>query len=149
MCSLPPDDLRKSDARLIHAQYLDCTIGDSKTVHYFPLKVLKNGRTLLDIFEIEGIKDDRISRLYYDLFQVCNMHSDQARASAFAQKYYDAKRISTGHDGNEVLEMKPFIKDPSKHDSFGSTEDWKTRVDQVPKGVDEESFEKWLWKQEK
>ncbi len=148
VCSLSPGLLRKSDARLIRAQYLDSTIADSETVRLFPLKVLGNGKSLLGIFEEEDIKDGRLSRLYYDLFQVCNMHSDQARASAFAQKYYDTKRISAGLDGIDALGMIPFVREPSKHDSFGSTENWETSVDQVPKGMDEESFEKWLWRQE-
>lgn len=44
------------------------------------------------------------------------------------------------------LEMMFLIKDPSKHGSFGLTKDWKTSVNNVPKGLDGESFDKWLWK---
>jgi hypothetical protein len=146
VCFLPPDLLWKSNARLIRAQYPDYIIGNSRTVRYLPLEALKNGKALLDIYEEE---EDRISRLYCDLFQVWNMYSDRARASAFARKYYDAKTISAGADGIDAVKMLPFVRDPSKHDNLalGLRKIWKTAVDQVLKRVDEESSEKWLWRQ--
>lgn len=147
LCSLPPSELKASDGRLIRAQSLDASIGDSATVRASPGKVLKNCKSLLGIFQQEGIKDDRLARLWYDCFQVCNFHSDEARAATFLGRYVDAKKISSGSDGSDVLEMEPFVKEPKKHDSFGLKATWKTSVGQVPAGLSEVDFEKWLWRE--
>ncbi|TVY68677.1 SET domain-containing protein [Lachnellula suecica] len=147
ICSLPETELKKSDGRLIRAQNLDDNIGNSESVRYSPAKVLKNCKTLLGIYEEEGIRDDRLSRLYFDIFQVCNMHGDQARASVWARKYCEQKKTSAGRDSIDLLETMPFVKDPSKHGSFGSTQDWKTEKKAVPKDLDNEAYEKWLWRE--
>jgi hypothetical protein len=147
ICSLPEAELRASDSRLIRAQNLDSTIGNPESVRYSPGKVLRNCKTLMGIYEDEGIKDDRLSRLYFDMFQVVNMHGDLARASVWAKKYCEEKKRSAGRDSVDLLEMMPFVKDPAKHGSFGSTKNWKTGVKDVPKDLDKEAFEKWLWRE--
>ncbi|TVY17602.1 SET domain-containing protein 5 [Lachnellula arida] len=149
ICSLPAAELKASDSRLIRAQTLDSTIGDPESVRYSPGKVLKNCKTLMGIYEEEGIKDDRLTRLYFDAFQVVNMHGDQARASVWARRYCEEKKRSAGRDSIDLLEMMPFVKNPSKHDSFGSTNNWKTGVKDVPKDLDKEAFEEWLWRDKK
>lgn len=147
LCSLPAKELRASDARLIRAQALDATIGDSSTVRNSPAKVLKNCRSLYGIFEQEGVKDDRLSRLWYDCFQVCNLHSDEARASVFLERYCEAKRLSAGADGDDVQEMERFVGRPSEHDSFRLRSGWKSDVGDIPRGLGEVEFEKWLWRE--
>jgi len=148
ICSLPEAELKASDGRLVRAQNLDSTIGNAESVRYSPAKVLKNCKTLLGIYEEEGIKDDRLSRLYYDVFQIVNMHGDLARASVWARRYCEEKKRSAGRDSIDLLEMMPFVRDPSKHSSSGSTRDWKTEVKAVPKDLDKEAFEKWLWRED-
>jgi len=147
LCSLPPAQLRASDSRLIRAESLNDTIGNAESVRYSPAKVFKNCKKLQDIYDAEGIKDDRLPNLFYDCFQILNMHGDQARASAFAKKYCAQKSIAEGLDSVDVLEMMPFIKDPSKHGSYGSTKDWKSSMNDLPKGLDAEAFDKWLWRE--
>jgi len=75
------------------------------------------------------------------------MHSDQARASVFAKRYCDAKMMAAGKDSVDLLEMLPFVRDPSKHDSFGVTKDWKAAVGQVPRDLEKADFERWLWRE--
>jgi hypothetical protein len=94
------------------------------------------------------VKDDRLSRLYFDCFQICNMHGDLARARVFAKQYCSAKMMAAGDDCISYLEMKPFVKNPQKHDSFGVTEQWKTSAESVPKRLGRRDFEKWLWREE-
>lgn len=147
ICSLPEAELRASDSRFIRAQKLDSTIGNPESVRYSPGKVLKNCKTLMGIYEEEGIRDDRLTRLYFDAFQVVNMHGDQARASTWARRYCEEKRRSAGRDSVDLLEMMPFVRDPAKHDSFGSTEEWKTGAEDVPKELGKANFEKWLWRE--
>jgi hypothetical protein len=147
LCSLPAAELRASDNRLIRAEALNETIGDSKSVRYSPGKVLKNCKKLRDLYLEAEILDDRLQNLWYDCFQVVNIHGDQARASAFAMQYWSQKRRIEGPDSADAAEMQPYVKDPSKHTSFGSTKDWKTSVDEVPENIDMESFDKWLWRE--
>jgi hypothetical protein len=148
LCSLPEEKLEVSDERMVEAQELDEVIGDAKKVRFHADEVLDACRRLSKIFEEEGVKDDRLSRLYYDCFQVCNMHSDLARARVFAKQYCSAKKMAAGDDSIEYLEIKPFVKNPQKHDSFGSTEQWKTSAGSVPKGLGRRAFERWLWRED-
>ncbi|PSS28173.1 hypothetical protein M430DRAFT_32646 [Amorphotheca resinae ATCC 22711] len=147
LCTLPPDDRRASDNRIRRAQKLNESIGDWDKCRYSPAQVLRQGRELMALYREEGIVDDHLPNLYYDIFQVCNMHGDQARASAFASKYCELKRLSEGPESANVREAMPYVADPRKHKGFGKTQDWKTDLDQIPKGLDDEDFEKWLWRE--
>ncbi|KAH6711984.1 hypothetical protein BKA61DRAFT_609385 [Leptodontidium sp. MPI-SDFR-AT-0119] len=148
LCSLPPDELKASDERISQAEKLDETIGNSKKVHFEPDEVMKCARSLYELYELDGIKDGRLSRLYYDVFQMCNMHGDLARARCFAKYYSDAKKMAEGPASMNVLEMRPYVKNPQKHDSFGSTDKWATKASDVPKGLKPSAFKKWLWREE-
>ncbi|KAG4432537.1 hypothetical protein IFR05_011972 [Cadophora sp. M221] len=147
LCSLPPDELKESDEHIAQAEILDETIGNSKKVHCEPDKVMECARSLSKLYEKDGIKDGRLSRLYYDMFQMCNMHSDIARARCFAKYYSDAKKMAEGPDSINVLEMKGYIKNPRKHESFGSTEKWATKASDVPTGLKISEFKQWLWRE--
>ncbi|KAH9208603.1 hypothetical protein DL95DRAFT_395098 [Leptodontidium sp. 2 PMI_412] len=148
LCSLPPDELKASDERISQAEKLDETIGNSKKVHFEPDEVMKCARSLYELYELDGIKDGRLSRLYYDVFQMCNMHGDLARARCFAKYYSDAKKMAEGPASMNVLEMRAYVKNPQKHDSFGSTDKWATKASDVPKGLKPSAFKKWLWREE-
>jgi hypothetical protein len=147
ICSLPTEALSESDERLAKAQTLDSTIGDAKKIHFEPEEVMKCCRTLFQIYEKEGVKDGRLSRLYWDLFQMCNMHGDLARARCFAKYYCDSKKIAEGPDSVNVLEAKPYVKSPGKHGSCEPKGKWKTGVTDVPKGLGAKEFAKWLWRE--
>lgn len=147
LCSLATEKLKESDERLRKAQKLDESIGNSSTVKTSPAKVLKDCKALKEIYEQEGIEDDRLARLWYDCFQVCNFHSDESRASAFLARYCDAKKTSSGEDGNDVLEMQEYVKTPKKHDTYGLRSTWKSSVGDVPKDLSPEEYERWLWRE--
>ncbi|KAJ8068130.1 hypothetical protein OCU04_003701 [Sclerotinia nivalis] len=147
LCSLPPSELKKSDARLIRAASLDQAVGDAETVMKAPEKVLKTCKSLETIYREEGIQDQRVGRLYWDAFQICNRHGDLARASAFARKYRERKVLGEGEDSTGAEEALIFILDPKKDDSYGGTQRWRSRVQDIPKDLSEAEFEKWLWRQ--
>lgn len=147
LCSLPLDELKASDERLNRAQELEDVIGSSKICYYEPERVFKSCREVLKIYEEEGIKDGRLPRLYYDVFQLCNMHADLARARCFAKYYCDAKKIAEGNESINALEMKPFVKNPAKHGSYEPRGKWKSNATDVPKGLNSKEFAKWLWRE--
>jgi hypothetical protein len=149
LCDSSDADLKASDERLSRIQELHHDIGDSETLYSEPEKTLGYCKEILEILEVEGIKDDRLSRAYFDVFQVCAMHSDAARAAWWAKKYCEAKFISAGKDSIDRLEMKPITKRPQKHECFGSltSTHWKTKLEELPKERAGEDFEKWLWRE--
>jgi len=146
LCSLPARELKASDARILRAKTLDNTIGNWDSARYSPKKILANARNLLGIYREEGIDDDRLANLYWDAFQVVIMHGDQARASECARRYVDLKILSEGPDSANVEEVQPYISKPATQKNFGETKDWETAVGDVPTGLDNEEFEKWLWR---
>ena len=75
------------------------------------------------------------------------MHGDLARARVFAKQYCSAKKMAAGEECEGYLEMKPFVKNPKKHESFGDTEKWKSDAGEIPKGLGRRDFEKWLWRE--
>ncbi|RDW82478.1 putative set-containing protein 5 protein [Coleophoma cylindrospora] len=146
-CSLPAEELAASDARLRKAAELDEQIGDSKRVHLTPELALADCKTLLGIYQEEGIADTRLPRLYYDAFQICVLHSDQARAKTFANRYRALKVLAEGPDSLDAREIMPFARKPATHESFGATKKWAASLKQIPKDTDPESFERWLWRE--
>jgi hypothetical protein len=147
LCSLPERDLVQSDKRYITAASLDEKIGDSKRVKRIPEKVLAECKEILTLYEEEGIKDSRLSRLYYDAFQICILHSDEARASVLAEKYLNVKIVCEGEDCSDVEEMRKFARAPKSHGSYGSSMRWKQDIEKIPSDLDEEGMKKWLWRE--
>ncbi|PPJ52246.1 hypothetical protein CBER1_10515 [Cercospora berteroae] len=145
LCSLSPQQLKSSDARLKRAQELDASIGDPRTVRNTPESALRDCRALLDIYEKEKVSDLRLPRLYYDAFQIVAMHSDAARAAAFARRARESRTICEGKDSDEVENLFMLEKSPEKYENFGVTKKWKSKVGDGPTEEEEEKFEKWLW----
>lgn len=148
VCSLPADELKVSDQRLEKAQKLDEGIGNPKRVKMLPEKVLNDCHALLEIYQQEQIYDLRLPRLYYDAFQISAMHSDQARARLFAKRSREAREVCEGLDSAEVKNLKGLEEKPSSFENFGVTKKWKSAVDDVPSNLDDDAFERWLWKEE-
>lgn len=149
ICSLPPTDLEISDARRLRIQLLDNAIGDSQRLMSKPDDCLADCRCLLQVLEEEynGGAGALLARLYYDAFQISISHSDQARASVFAERGYRSRVICEGEDSPETQNIKKLIENPAAHRNFGVSKRWKTDKGQVPKGLDTDGFDKWLWRQ--
>jgi hypothetical protein len=149
LCILPPADLRASDARRRRIQLLDEAIGDPERVMNRPEDCLADCHSLLQVLEEEynGSAGVLNARLYYDAFQICITHGDQARASAFAERGFRSRVVCEGEDSPEARQIKSLMENPAGHRSFGASKRWKTAKGLVPKGLDTDDFEKWLWRQ--
>jgi len=145
LCSLTDKALEISDARQLQMELLDNAIGSSDIVMGYPEIALACCRELLSLYEIEAITDPRVARVYYDAFQICTTHSDEARASAFAQKAYETRLYLEGEDSPDTQRVKSFMKNPANHNSFGLSKRWKQSGEKVPKNVDAQEFGRWLW----
>ncbi|TID12727.1 hypothetical protein E2P81_ATG10114 [Venturia nashicola] len=146
ICSLPADKQKQSDAKYIRAAKLDESIGNPKRVKNSPNFALADCHALLKLYNEEKIADNRLQRLYYDAFQICVLHSDQARARVFAKRCAESRAVCEGGDSADVMEMLAYSEKPSSHDSFGGSTKWKQAVDAVPTDLASDKFEEWLWK---
>jgi hypothetical protein len=96
LCSLPSDQRRQSDQRLVKITKLDRLIGDGTGIASTPVACLHEAHALLRLLEEEGVADARIPRPYYDALQIVIANGDQARAKAFAERAYAARVCSGG-----------------------------------------------------
>jgi SET domain len=147
LCSLTGEALETSDARQLRIQFLDDAIGDSNAVMERPGTALARCRELLSLYEIEAITDPRVARVYYDAFQICITHGDEARASLFARKAYETRLYLEGEDSPDTQKMKSFMANPANHMAFGYSESWEQSKAAVPKNVNAQEFDRWLWLQ--
>jgi hypothetical protein len=148
-CMLPPDKLRDSDARRLLIQQLDGAIGDPMRMMTKPSDSLRDCHTLLHTLsdEFNGHPGAHSCRLYYDAFQICISHGDQARGGVFAEKAYNARVRVEGRDSPETQRMKTLSMKPDAHQSYGlCSKMWKTKKSMVPKNLSESQFEAWLFR---
>lgn len=151
-CTLPPAELRDSDARRVLIQSLDEAIGDPYRMATKPMESLRDCHSLLKTLkkEFKDYTGAHGCRLYYDAFQICISHGDQARASAFAEKAYRARVCCEGEDSPETKRMKALSTKPTEHMSYGLlSKKWNTTRKMVPKGLDEAQFEAWLFREQR
>lgn len=148
-CMLPAAKLRDSDARRLVIQHLDEAVGDGMRMVTKPADSLRDCHTLLQALneEFTGHPGAHSCRLYYDAFQICISHGDQARAGVFAGKAYDARVCAEGEDSPETQRMKSLSMKPADHQSYGLySMRWKKKRSMVPKNLDESQFEAWLFR---
>lgn len=147
LCSLPSAEQKSSDDRLRKAQELDEAIGNPNRVRQTPEKALQDCRALEQIYHEERIMDLRLPRLYHDAFQICAMHSDAARARVFAERSCEGRVRCEGRESQNVEEERRLAERPMEFENFGVTGRWRSGVEDVPGGLGEEGFERWLWRE--
>jgi hypothetical protein len=99
------------------------------------------------LLEAEQISDARLPRAHYDAFQTVIAHGDQARAKVFAGRAYAARLCYEGEGSPGTLQIRLLAENPKSHRLFGTSKQWRQNETKVPKGLGDERFEKWLWRQ--
>ncbi|KAG5982535.1 hypothetical protein E4U55_001755 [Claviceps digitariae] len=149
ICALPAADLQASDDRRAKVEELDRAIGNPLRMMNQPSDSLGACHSLLQLLDAEypGFATALHARMYYDAFQICISHGDQARASIFAEKSYKIRVLCQGKESPETNSVRFLALNPARHPSFEvCSRRWKTRVDMVKTGVRPEHFERWLWR---
>ncbi|XWX00673.1 hypothetical protein V2A60_008774 [Cordyceps javanica] len=146
LCIMPSGHRLQSDERLSKIESLDRKIGDGRSIISTPLASLCAARSLLQLLEEEGIADARVPRVYYDAFQIAIANGDQARARVLAQRAKDAWVILQGDDGPDATLLGKYADSPASHRLFGTADKWKQAVAKVPRELNAQDFESWLWK---
>lgn len=72
---------------------------------------------------------------------------DQARASVFAGREHQSRVICEGEDSPETRTIKNLKENPAGHRNSGASTKWKTAKRLVPKSLNTDEFERWLWRQ--
>lgn len=151
-CTLPPAELRDSDARRALIQRLDEAIGDPYRMANKPVESLRDCHSLLKTLnkEFKGYTGAHSCRLYSDAFRICIGHGDQARASEFAERAYRSRVCCEGEDSPQTKRMKLISAKPASHMSHAMlSKKWNTTKKMVPKGLDEAQFEAWLFREQR
>lgn len=148
LCTSTSGLIRVSDTRRRMITSLDNAIGDSNRVLSKPEDCLSDCRLLIRSLREEygGFSEALLARAYYDAFQICITHADQARAAIFAERAYQARIICEGKDSPETIRMKSLMEEPSSHRNFGYSMQWRTGKSQSPHTLVADEFERWLWK---
>ncbi|KAK2743435.1 hypothetical protein FQN57_004900 [Myotisia sp. PD_48] len=146
LCSSSVAAREASDVRRRRIQTLDWRIGDPDRVLSTPGACLEDCHSLLQLLEQEYSSGALVPRVYYDAFQICITHGDQARASCFAERAYQARVMCEGEDNPATQRIESLMKDPRNHPGFGVSMRWKTIKNGCPKDLDGEAFENWLWR---
>jgi len=151
LCTRLLPELQASDARRRRMEELDQAIGNPLRAELRPEESLTNCHILVQLIEQEyGTSTHAlVARAYYDAFQICILHGDQARARIFAENAYKTWLICEGEDSPDVRQTKAYSLDPTTHPTFEAiSSKWRSGKD-FPKGMDTQQFEKWLWRQGK
>jgi hypothetical protein len=72
-----------------------------------------------------------------------------ARGRIFAERAASVWKMTLGSDSTEAIKHEALAQDPSKYELYGVSMRWKTKVDEVPQGLEPSDFEDWLWRREK
>jgi hypothetical protein len=146
LCSLPEAAREVSDNRQSEIKRLDELIGDGSRLFSNPDRCLEDVHTLLALLEAENISDARVPRAYYDALQIAIAHGDQARAKVFAQRAYEARLCCEGDDSPLTARMQSLVARPADHRLFGTSSRWRLSEKMIPKTLEGEEFETWLWR---
>lgn len=139
------DTLRASNNRRRRIQELDIDRRDYYGDYH---QLLCDARSILNLLSIEynGFTSVQEYIQYSQTFQLAVAYGDQARASVFARRAFTARSVYGGPNSVEAQELLSFANMPARHGTFqhlGSS--WKSEVDEIPQGLNNEQFEDWLF----
>jgi hypothetical protein len=149
LCSLPMEESQKNDERLERIDELDDLIGRDGMQMKFSLQTLRYVDERVRLYNEIGPGNSGLPRAYLDAAQTAIANGDLARGRIFAERAVEGWRTASGSDSKEVVEHSPLARNPTQLQLYGLSMKWKTSADEVPQGLDTESFEDWLWRREK
>jgi hypothetical protein len=116
-------------------------VSPHRTLRYFDQQIC--------LYNDQGREDVGFAQAFVDAAQLVIANSDLARGRIFAERAASVWKTTLGSDSTQAIEYGALAQDPSKHKLFGISTRWKTKVDEVPQGLEPRDFEDWLWRREK
>ncbi|KAI1739551.1 heterokaryon incompatibility protein-domain-containing protein [Xylaria scruposa] len=151
LCSLPPEQSQESDRRLEEIHRLDGVIDQlgPEGVLVSPLRTLRYFEQQVHLYRDQGREDVGFGQAFVNAAQLVIANGDLARGRIFAERAMSVWKTTVGSDDTQAIKYGALAQDPSKHQLYGVSMKWKTKVDDVPQGLKPSDFEDWLWKREK
>lgn len=151
LCSLPPEQSRDSDRRLEEIHRLDGTINQlgMEGILRFPSQTLLYFDRQVRLYNEQSREDVGLAHAFVNAAQLAITNSDLARGRIFAEKAASMWTTTLGSDSMQAIHYGALAHDPSKYELYGISAKWKTKVDEVPQGLEQTDFEDWLWRREK
>ncbi|KAF2703701.1 hypothetical protein K504DRAFT_443597 [Pleomassaria siparia CBS 279.74] len=151
LCSLPPDQSRDSDLKLDRVHELDCIIdqGGVPGLISSAQRMLSYVDEQVQLWNEPTPDEVGLCRAYPDAFQIAIANGDLARGRVFAERLVPLYVDILGYDSPDVFQYSELVRDPATHDYYGMSMKWKTKLDDVPRGLGPKEFEDWLWKRRK
>jgi len=150
LCSLPAPLLAASDSRRHQIRALYKGLRDNKRFKNEPDGCLRDCYSRLQLLREEYRESGggiMVAQVYWCAFQVCILHGDQARAKVFAERAWEMGVRCEGEDNPATRMIRGSVENPAGHENFGVSRMWESGKGDVPRGLSEEEFEKWLWRQ--
>ena len=151
LCSLPPEQSQESDRRLEEIHRLDGVIDRLGTegILVSPFRTLRYFDQQVRLYNEQGREDVGFAQAFVNAAQLVIANSDLARGRIFAERAASIWKTTLGGDSLQATKHEALAQDPSKYELFGISTKWKTKVDEVPQGLESSDFEDWLWRREK
>lgn len=150
LCSLQPAQSRESDKRLEEIARIDYVIHHFDAIDLFlcPLPILRYYDRQIGLYNEQGREDVGFVEALTSVARILLSHSDMARGRIFAERALSVWKTTLGNDSSQAIEYEALAKDPSKYEMYGYSPKWNLEVDKVPRGLEPNDFEDWLWKRE-
>ena len=150
LCSLPPEQSQESDKRLEEIHRLDGVIDQLGTegVLVSPLRTLRYFDQQVCLYNEQGREDVGFAQAFVDAAQLVIANSDLVRGR-ISERAASIWKTTLGGDSTQAIKHAALVEDPSKYELYGVSMKWKTKVDEVPEGLEPSDFEDWLWRREK
>ncbi|KAJ8123774.1 hypothetical protein ONZ43_g350 [Nemania bipapillata] len=151
LCSLPPEQSQESDRRLEEIQRLDGVIDQLgiEGVLVSPLRTLRYFDQQVQLYRDQGREDVGFAQAFVNAAQLAIANSDLARGRVFAERAVAVWETTIGDDDTQAIQHAALAQNPSRYELYGASTKWKTKVDEVPQGLEPSDFEDWLWRREK
>ncbi|KAI0115498.1 heterokaryon incompatibility protein-domain-containing protein [Nemania sp. FL0031] len=151
LCSLPPEQSQESDRRLEEIHRLDGVIDQLgiEGILVSPLRTLLYFDQQVHLYRDQGREDVGFAQAFVNAAQLAIANGDLARGRIFAERAASVWKTTVGDDDTQAIKHGALAQDPSKYELHGVSTKWKTKVDEVPQGLEPSDFEDWLWRREK
>ena len=115
----------------------------------FPLRTLSYFDQQVRLYNEQGREDVGFAQALVNAAQLVIANSDLARGRIFAERAASVWKTTLGGDSAQAIKHGALAQDPSKYELCGVSKKWKTKVDEVPQGLEPSDFEDWLWRRKK
>ncbi|KAG6166334.1 hypothetical protein E4U51_003657 [Claviceps purpurea] len=117
--------------------------------HIFPLQTLRYFEAQACLYCDIGREDRNLAHVFESAAALAIAYGDLARGRIFMQKARSTWTTIFGSGNESDALYGAFARDPSLHPRYGFSMEWKTALKEIPKGLEPDDFEDWLWKRGK